>query len=85
MGLVVQNHHGSSEEGDQAIKVGVIDSGCGPHPALDHVTDFGSYIDGEYDQNGGLDSGSHGTHVCGTIGARGQGTSIPFWGCCARG
>ena len=61
-----------------AIRVGVIDSGCGPHPALEHVQDEGAFIDGEYDRYGGRDSGTHGTHVCGTIGARGAGS--PYLG-----
>ena len=65
---------------DRAIRVGVIDSGCGPHPALAHVRDGGAYIDGVHDPAGGADSGSHGTHVCGTIGARGRDVDIAFWG-----
>jgi len=62
------------------IRVGVIDSGCGPHPALGHVRDGGAYVDGVFDPQGGADSDAHGTHVCGTIGARGAGVDIPFWG-----
>lgn len=55
-----------------AIKVGVIDSGCGPHPALDHVERCGAIINGVEltDAEQGYDSGSHGTHVCGIIGGR---------------
>ncbi|MCZ6862213.1 MAG: S8 family serine peptidase [Alphaproteobacteria bacterium] len=54
------------------IKVGVIDSGCGPHPSLKEVTDCGAIIEGTElaNQGEGLDSGSHGTHVCGIIGGR---------------
>ena len=54
------------------IRVGVIDSGCGPHPALDHVENCGAIIDGLMlnDPTEGLDSGSHDTHVCGIVGAR---------------
>ena len=52
------------------IRVGVVDSGVGPHPCLDHVTDIGSFIDGDVGPNGGADSGSHGSHVNGVIGAR---------------
>jgi subtilisin family serine protease len=52
------------------IKVGVIDSGVGPHGFLAHVTSVGSFIDGTFDPGGGGDSDSHGSHVCGTIGAR---------------
>lgn len=56
----------------QGVKVGVVDSGCGPHGFLDHVTDAGSSIDGVIDNSpqAGGDAGSHGTHVSGTIGAR---------------
>lgn len=52
------------------IRVGVIDSGCGPHPHLSHVTDVGAFLDGNEYPGGGADVDSHGTHVCGTIGAR---------------
>lgn len=53
-----------------SIRVGVVDSGVGPHPCLDHVTTLGAYINGDFDAQGGADSGSHGSHVCGIIGAR---------------
>ena len=54
------------------IKVGVIDSGCGPHPALGHVQNLGAIVDGVEmpDVADGEDSGSHGSHVCGIVGAR---------------
>ncbi len=55
------------------IRVGVVDSGVGPHPCLDHVTNIGSFIDSDVDPNGGADSGSHGSHVNGIIGARPRG------------
>lgn len=54
----------------RSIKVGIIDTGVGPHPCLDHVTDIGSFVGGTFDAAGGADSGSHGTHVCGIVGAR---------------
>ena len=54
----------------QEITVGVIDTGVGPHPALDHVGDVGAYIDGAHLPHDGADVDSHGSHVCGTIGAR---------------
>jgi hypothetical protein len=41
------------------IKVGVIDSGVGSHPFLDHVTSVGAYIDGNFDPNGGADVDLH--------------------------
>jgi subtilisin family serine protease len=52
------------------IKVGVIDTGAGPNGCLAHVIDVGAFIDGSHDPNGGADVDSHGSHVCGTIGAR---------------
>lgn len=54
----------------KGIRVGVADTGLGPHPALDHVSDVGAFINGSFDAGGGADSGSHGSHVTGTIGAR---------------
>ena len=53
------------------IKVGVIDTGCGPHPNLAHVTLVGAFIDGEQlPPNQGYDVAEHGTHTSGIIGAR---------------
>jgi subtilisin len=52
------------------IKVGVIDTGCGPHGGLSHVTLVGAFINGGHDPDGTADVDSHGSHVCGTIGAR---------------
>ncbi len=54
----------------KGIRVGVVDSGTGPHPCLDHVSDIGAFINGVHDPSGGADSGSHGSHVNGIIGAR---------------
>ena len=53
----------------KGIRVGVIDSGIGPHPYLSHATDLGAFV-GTHDANAGADVGSHGTHVSGTIGAK---------------
>ncbi len=52
------------------IKVGVIDTGVGPHGFLSHIQRIGSFLDGVFDPGGGADSDAHGSHVCGTIGAR---------------
>lgn len=52
------------------VKVGVIDTGVGPHGNLAHVASIGAFIDGTFDSIGGADSDSHGSHVCGIIGAR---------------
>ncbi len=59
------------------IKVGVIDTGVGPHPHLDHVTNAGAFIDGSHDPTpvAGLDVDVHGTHVNGTVGARPTGSA----------
>ena len=54
----------------KGIRIGVVDSGAGPHPCLDHVTSIGTFIDGKVDSSRGSDSGSHGTHALGIIGAR---------------
>lgn len=53
------------------IKVGVVDTGCGSHPALAHVHGIGAFVRGVADPHGTGDVDCHGTHVCGTIGARG--------------
>lgn len=60
----------ASRRRGRGIRVGVIDSGVGPHPALEHVSDIGSFVDGVFDPAGGADSGSHGSHVNGIVGAR---------------
>lgn len=54
----------------QGVRVGVIDTGLGPHPNVAHVNDQGAYIDGQFDPGGGADVDSHGTHVAGIIGTR---------------
>lgn len=57
-------------ERGKRVRVGVADTGLGPHPNLAHAGNQGAYINGSYDENGGADVDSHGTHVAGTIGAR---------------
>lgn len=54
----------------RSIRVGVIDTGTGPHPALSHVKSVGAFVEGEFDPAGGADVDAHGTHVAGIIGAR---------------
>lgn len=55
----------------RGIKVGVVDTGCGPHPALNHATLAGAFIDGAALPSAeAADVDSHGSHVCGTIGAK---------------
>ena len=45
------------------IKIGVIDTGVGPHPYLDHVKKVGSILEGKFDPSGGDDVTGHGSHV----------------------
>ena len=53
------------------IKVGVIDTGCGPHRNLGHVTLVGSFVDGKVlSPASAKDVAEHGTHTTGIIGAR---------------
>jgi hypothetical protein len=56
----------------QGITVGVVDTGTGPHPHLDHAGTAGAFIDGQHDPSppAGHDVDMHGSHVSGTIGAR---------------
>ena len=53
------------------IKAGVIDTGCGPHRNLNHVTLVGAFVDGKTLQpSEARDVVEHGTHTSGIIGAR---------------
>ncbi len=53
------------------IKVGVIDTGCGPHRNLNHVTLLGVFVDGKkLPASEARDVAEHGTHTTGIIGAR---------------
>jgi len=54
------------------IKVGVIDTGIGPHPYLDHAVRAGAVVNGEFTAGDKAteDVAEHGTHVAGIIGAR---------------
>ena len=55
----------------KGIKVGVADTGCGPHECLKHVLDTGAFVGATSSPApAGTDVDSHGTHVCGIIGAR---------------
>ena len=53
-----------------SIRVGVIDTGCGMHPAVSSVSNMGAMIDGIHHPNKGHDISGHGTSICGVIGAR---------------
>lgn len=61
-----------SESLGEGIRVGVIDTGVGPHPYLSHVSSAGAFINGKRLRSPGSsnDVAEHGTHVAGLIGAR---------------
>ncbi len=54
------------------IKVGVLDTGIGPHPCLVHAHRVGGFDDNNIDLTpaAAVDVDQHGTHVAGTIGGR---------------
>jgi len=57
----------------RGIRIGVIDTGCAPHPALAHVTPLGTFVSGQGPNSAVNDELEHGTHVCGILGARTNG------------
>ncbi|MDP8930364.1 MAG: S8 family serine peptidase [Actinomycetota bacterium] len=67
------------EDLGSGVSIGVVDTGAGPHPDLDHVVLAGAFIDGNHDTEpkAGQDVDSHGSHVSGTIGGRPQGENGP--------
>lgn len=64
------------------VRVGVIDSGVGPHPYLEHAVPIGAFVDGAQvlGESAGRDVQTHGTHVSGIIGARPPAASGAFAG-----
>jgi hypothetical protein len=66
----------------EGIRIGVLDTGVGPHPYLDHVTSIGSFVNGYHNPSpsASLDVQDHGTHVTGIIAARPPGDSGDFVG-----
>ncbi len=56
----------------RGVRVGVVDTGIGPHPALAHAVGLGAIVNGSFvgGAQAALDSQSHGSHVSGIIGAR---------------
>ncbi len=61
----------SNSKRGAGIRVGVIDTGCGPHPNLKHVTPVGAFVDGKVlPPSRTADVAEHGTHTTGIIGAR---------------
>lgn len=71
-----------SETRGRGIRVGVADTGVGPHPYLAHVQSIGAFINGNYNKAAaaGADIEDHGTHVSGIIGARPPSSSGDFAG-----
>ncbi len=53
-----------------AVRVGICDTGCGPHAGLAHRVDAGAFLGGAHYPNAGVDVDSHGTHVSGIVGGR---------------
>lgn len=61
----------AGKRGD-GVTVGVLDTGCGPHPNLAHVQLIGAFTDGGFQAGAAAaaDVAEHGTHTTGIIGAR---------------
>lgn len=60
-----------SQSAGAGIKVGVVDTGLGAHPAMAHAVPVGAFLaDHNLGPAGANDVEMHGTHVAGTIGAR---------------
>jgi len=57
------------DDAGEGIRVGVIDTGFGPHGHLSGAS-VGAFINNQFDPTGGADVDRHGTHVCGTIAGR---------------
>lgn len=74
-----------SEERGKGIRVGVVDTGVGPHPYLAHIQGAGAYLNGGFDGSDGAakDVGDHGTHVSGIIGSRPAADSQDYGGIAA--
>lgn len=67
------------------IRIGVVDTGVGPHPYLSHANVVGAFLNGTFqaDAASGADVENHGTHVSGIIGARPPEGSHDFGGIAA--
>lgn len=64
---------GRATERGAGIRVGVIDTGCGPHPNLAHVRGVGVFVGGRKlpgRATRDVDPEAHGTHTTGIIGAQ---------------
>jgi subtilisin family serine protease len=71
-----------SENVGEGIRVGICDTGVGPHPYLRHCKGIGAFLDGGHDPAPAAtaDVGEHGTHVAGIVGARAGNDSGDFGG-----
>lgn len=55
----------------KGIKIGVIDTGVGPHPSLAHAKLVGAFVNGVFHpSHAAADVETHGSHVAATIGGR---------------
>lgn len=59
-------------EAGSGLRVGIIDTGVGPHPAVAHVRRLGAFTNGTFAAGdaAAADAQTHGTHVSGILGAR---------------
>lgn len=71
-----------SETRGQGIRIGIVDTGFGPHPNLAHVRAAGAFIQGNHltGSSATTDVANHGTHVTGIIGARPPANSTQYGG-----
>jgi subtilisin family serine protease len=74
-----------TEQRGSGIRVGVVDTGAGPHPYLAQVQAAGAFLNGALSDAAGAtnDVADHGTHVSGIIAARPAAGSQDFGGIAA--
>lgn len=62
---------GGNDQAGHGLRIGIVDTGSGPHPALDRIVLAGAWIRGVWGKGvEGYDCERHGTHVSGIIAAR---------------
>ena len=66
----------------ERVRIGVVDTGAGPHPHLAHVQSAGAFVNGAHEagEQANVDVDQHGTHVTGIIAARPASGSGDFAG-----